>query len=167
MAKRANILEHFFPKCSPTHGDHFGCKKVGNFFQKNCKKNFIKVGPKAFFWNFPKKVNFQHLLSKIGWNTFFPKCSPTHGAHFGWKKNWKIVRKNWEKVETCGGVHDFSQLFYQKIPKFRVFKGNFSPGLRLASYRVEYTSSRPITEVKLRRAELVLAWVTGWEYSVC
>ena len=38
---------------------------------------------------------------------------------------------------------------------------------RLASYRVEYTSSRSITEVKLRRAGLVLTWVTGWEYLVC
>ena len=40
-------------------------------------------------------------------------------------------------------------------------------GYRLASYHLEYTSSRPITEVKLGRAGLVLTWVTGWEYSVC
>ena len=37
---------------------------------------------------------------------------------------------------------------------------------RLASYRLELTSSRPITEVKLGRARLVLTWVTGWEYLV-
>ena len=38
---------------------------------------------------------------------------------------------------------------------------------RLRPYHVEYTRSRPISEVKLRRAQLVLTWVTGWEYLVC
>ena len=37
---------------------------------------------------------------------------------------------------------------------------------RLGPYHVEYTPSRPIWEVKQRRAWLVLAWVTGWEYHV-
>ena len=36
----------------------------------------------------------------------------------------------------------------------------------LRPYHVENTSSRPITEVKQHRAELVLGWVTAWEYSV-
>ena len=35
---------------------------------------------------------------------------------------------------------------------------------RLRPYHVENTRSRPISEVKLRRAQLVLTWVTGWEY---
>ena len=58
-------------------------------------------------------------------------------------------------------------------PPSRVFK---SPSLydvhvvrqgdRLRPYHVEYTSSRPITEVKQRRARLVLGWVTAWEYRV-
>ena len=30
----------------------------------------------------------------------------------------------------------------------------------------ENTGSRPITEVKQRRARLVLGWVTAWEYRV-
>ena len=34
------------------------------------------------------------------------------------------------------------------------------------AYHVEYTSSRLITEVKQHWAELVLGWVTAWEYSV-
>ena len=38
--------------------------------------------------------------------------------------------------------------------------------LCLRPYHVEYTRSRPISEVKLRRAQLVLTWVTGWEYWV-
>jgi hypothetical protein len=33
-------------------------------------------------------------------------------------------------------------------------------------YHVEYTSSRPITEVKQRRAWSVLGWVTAWEHHV-
>ena len=37
---------------------------------------------------------------------------------------------------------------------------------RQRPYHAESTGSRPITEVKLRRAGLVLAWVTGWEYPV-
>ena len=33
-------------------------------------------------------------------------------------------------------------------------------------YHVEHTGSRPITEVKQRRARLVLGWVTAWEPRV-
>ena len=36
----------------------------------------------------------------------------------------------------------------------------------LGPYHVESTGSRPITEVKQRRARLVLGWVTAWEYRV-
>ena len=37
---------------------------------------------------------------------------------------------------------------------------------RLRPYHAEYTSSRPITEVKQRRACPVLGWVTAWEQQV-
>ena len=37
---------------------------------------------------------------------------------------------------------------------------------RQRSYHGESTSSRPITEVKHRRAWLVLGWVTAWEHHV-
>ena len=37
---------------------------------------------------------------------------------------------------------------------------------RLRPYHVENTGSRPITEVKQRRARSVLGWVTAWEYRV-
>ena len=33
-------------------------------------------------------------------------------------------------------------------------------------YHVENTGFLPITEVKQRRARLVLGWVTAWEYRV-
>ena len=33
-------------------------------------------------------------------------------------------------------------------------------------YHVESTGSRPITEVKQRRARFVLGWVTAWEHRV-
>ena len=42
----------------------------------------------------------------------------------------------------------------------------FDPLQCLRPYHVERTSSRPITEVKQHWAELVLGWVTAWEYSV-
>ena len=37
---------------------------------------------------------------------------------------------------------------------------------RLRPYHQDYTGSRPITEVKLGWAGLVLGWVTAWEYPV-
>ena len=47
--------------------------------------------------------------------------------------------------------------------KINTFKNRQS---RLRPYHVENTGSRPITEVKQRRARLVLGWVTAWEYRV-
>ena len=37
---------------------------------------------------------------------------------------------------------------------------------RQRPYHVEHTGSRPITEVKQRRARSVLGWVTAWEHRV-
>ena len=48
----------------------------------------------------------------------------------------------------------------------KVYKCNFSPSFRQRPYHVENTGSRPITEVKQRRARLVLGWVTAWESRV-
>ena len=48
----------------------------------------------------------------------------------------------------------------------RVYICNFSLHLRQRPYHVENTGSRPITEVKQRRARLVLGWVTAWEHRV-
>ena len=42
----------------------------------------------------------------------------------------------------------------------------FAKRYRLRPYHVERTPSRPIWEVKQRRARLVLGWVTAWEYRV-
>ena len=44
--------------------------------------------------------------------------------------------------------------------------GQKQPSFRLRPYHAESTGSRPITEVKQRRARLVLGWVTAWEYRV-
>ena len=46
--------------------------------------------------------------------------------------------------------------------KYRAANAHF----RLRPYHVENTGSRPITEVKQRRARLVLGWLTAWEYRV-
>ena len=43
---------------------------------------------------------------------------------------------------------------------------NFYFWLSVANGHVESTGSRPITEVKQRRARLVLGWVTSWEHRV-
>ena len=47
-----------------------------------------------------------------------------------------------------------------------VYNATVSLTLCLRPYHVENTGSRPITEVKQRRARLVLGWVTAWEYRV-
>ena len=62
-----------------------------------------------------------------------------------------LLKKNRE--ERC--------FFARFVEKFRTPSGG-----RLRSNRVEITGSRPINEVKQRRAGLVLGWVTAWEYPV-
>ena len=47
-----------------------------------------------------------------------------------------------------------------------LYKRYFSRLCRQRPYHVESTGSRPITEVKQRRARLVLGWVTAWEHRV-
>ena len=53
-----------------------------------------------------------------------------------------------------------------RVCTFKVYKRTFLAGCRQQPYHVESTGSRPITEVKQRRARLVLGWVTAWEHRV-
>ena len=48
----------------------------------------------------------------------------------------------------------------------KLYKRLFFTVCRQRPYHVETTGSRPITEVKQRRARLVLGWVTAWEHRV-
>ena len=48
----------------------------------------------------------------------------------------------------------------------QLYKEQISLLSRQRPYHVENTGSRPITEVKQRRARLVLGWVTAWEHRV-
>ena len=54
-------------------------------------------------------------------------------------------------------------LFFLHSPPYKHY---FSLIYRQRPYHVESTGSRPITEVKQRRARLVLGWVTAWEHRV-
>ena len=47
-----------------------------------------------------------------------------------------------------------------------LYEGYISSVCRQRPYHVENTGSRPITEVKQPRAQLVLVWVTAWEHRV-
>ena len=67
----------------------------------------------------------------------------------------------WESVGLYFS-HDFE--FIAHTPSDELV--NFDSDFRLRPYHVEYTGSRPITEVNLRRAWLVLGWETAWEYQV-
>ena len=60
-------------------------------------------------------------------------------------------------------MHSLSKTF---TIKSRSWWGFFTYISRQRPYHVEYTSSRSITEVKQRRARLVLGWETAWEHRV-
>ena len=72
--------------------------------------------------------------------------------------------KNYQNEPKCEERHqrrgEISENFELSIWRLR----NSNQCLR--PYHVENTSSRPITEVKQRRARLVLGWVTAWEHRV-
>ena len=53
-----------------------------------------------------------------------------------------------------------------RVFALKVYKRIFFADCRQRPYHVESTGSRPITEVKQRRARLVLGWVTAWEHRV-
>ena len=53
-----------------------------------------------------------------------------------------------------------------RVCTFKVYKRTVLAVCRQRPYHVESTGSRPITEVKQRRARLVLGWVTAWEHRV-
>ena len=53
-----------------------------------------------------------------------------------------------------------------RVFTFILYKRLFFVAYRQRPYHVESTGSRPITEVKQRRARLVLGWVTAWEHRV-
>ena len=56
--------------------------------------------------------------------------------------------------------------FDDVVHVIRLHEGYISSVCRQRPYHVESTGSRPITEVKQRRARLVLGWVTAWEHRV-
>ena len=53
-----------------------------------------------------------------------------------------------------------------RVGTVKVYKRILLAVCRQRPYHVESTGSRPITEVKQRRARLVLGWVTAWEHRV-
>ena len=52
------------------------------------------------------------------------------------------------------------------VPLIRLYVPYISSACCQRPYHVKSTGSRPITEVKQRRARLVLGWVTAWEHRV-
>ena len=107
------------------------------------------------------------------------------------KENWKSLNTctwyaTFENLDTAFRAHSWNQktmtciqttaqeTSFQRTQKSptrlnnqqRVYICNFSLHLRQRPYHVENTGSRPITEVKQRRARLVLGWVTAWEHWV-
>ena len=82
----------------------------------------------------------------------------------GWIKRPKLKHTiERKRSNSTTGAH-------RRVGRIEVTFEEFSAIARLGNhlrpYHVENTSSRPITEVKQRRAWLVLGWVTAWEYQV-
>ena len=71
--------------------------------------------------------------------------------------NFELFSRSASGVEYCSGKSGMTTWGLNRLQ---------SPSDCLRPYHVENTSSRPITEVKQRRAWLVLRWVTAWEHHV-
>ena len=73
------------------------------------------------------------------------------------------ISKNTMKFqELTYGITDLNIQIRQRNHQYKLFF-NYQ---RQRPYHVEYTGSRPITEVKQHRARIVLGWVTAWEHRV-
>ena len=94
-------------------------------------------------------------------------------------KNWKNYFKDLRHIFQTNrrpAVKFRPEMYPFKTSVFRLLaffsRLSFVMPLKICSvkclrpYHVETTSSRPITEVKQRRAASVLGWVTTWEYAV-
>ena len=81
----------------------------------------------------------------------------------GLKKNFSPAGNRTPVFRVTGGdTHHYTteeHVRYHQVEFVRSF-------YRLRPYHVECTGSRLITEVKQRRARLVLGWVTAWESRV-
>ena len=65
----------------------------------------------------------------------------------------------------CIKIFNYMLLFFSPHVLYLMRQVFFS-STSLRPYYVESTGSRPITEVKQRRARSVLGWVTAWEHRV-
>ncbi len=88
------------------------------------------------------------------WNPGIPHCM------FSWISS--VTSKLW----IVGQVWINWKFNYYIGRPTLIYKRQFYRHLCLRSYHVENTGSRPITEVKERRAWLLLGWVTAWEHQV-
>ena len=98
--------------------------------------------------------------SSTGWPGI---AVPPGSAHSPWGDIISIQKStNSQPLTLC---RCSSALFFSLVERcpYKPFS-NYTNCLR--PYHVENTSSRLITEVKQRRAWLVLGWVTAWEYQV-
>jgi hypothetical protein len=88
------------------------------------------------------------------------------------KANNRLKVHQWRKLHAKHSLSDKKQLlvtfdyFVYYCCFAKVLVKLFATNLCLRPYHVENTGSRPITEVKQRRACLVLRWVTAWEHHV-
>ena len=95
------------------------------------------------YFQFCNFISFVFIFIQVRFD-FYLNC-----LEVGFREFWQMI------------IHGGPEKMLSRSPTFDNIQPVFS---RLRPYHVENTRSRPISEVKLRRAQLVLTWVTGWEY---
>ena len=121
----------------------------------------------------------QHIhyhRQQIGMN-FCPQTQTPAKISLSWRK--KNLPERWRSPEMCQKSHkktsNQESIFkkIQNLPTLLPIQNSFSAWTKqtvvycLRPYHLEYTSSRPITEVKQGWAVLVLGWVTANFCCLC
>ena len=174
-------------------GDRLGIPGAVDFLPVFCvppgqSSKSSPLGPQTFCqWKLHLKTFFRarHTLS---WR--FPlsgRLGNDFSYHLAWVTNFLIKAHEKQKYSSytgmCigGGAAPISSLIsssgrgmdfnrrpdhVRRASAFALQKAYRTERSCLRPYHVENTGSRPITEVKQRRARLVLGWVTAWEHRV-
>ncbi|KAM3176898.1 hypothetical protein ACTXT7_005594 [Hymenolepis weldensis] len=104
-----------------------------------------------------------HLIEVEHFRTFLPSpMTPQKATEFFEKHCHPVLPPLWQRLTTIEGKAELQEQEDEDDDE----NEDGEATRRQPPYHVESTDSRPITEFKLRRAGLVLARVTGWEYSV-
>ena len=160
--------------------------KVRILCQRDDEKSLLSNQQKCWWWwtRFSRSLTQAALkvalvtLSRPLWGGLRISFQPKGNFH---RKDWTLLQQE----SACSCKHILETVFTQPIASSwaesksqETTGGSVRPSLLdfwikisalercLRPYHLEYTSSRPITEVKQGWDLLVLGWVTAWEYRL-